>query len=93
MKTILMILILTLSLPLFSTEKVENEIKEPTHSVYQVKVFKTSNSTLEFEELEDLQFFMIRNDLYEVWLKSPSSTKWRRYWRPKRCSCEIHQSI
>lgn len=87
MKTILMILLL--SLPLLSNE---SEIQEPQHSLYQVKVLKSSNAVLEFEELEEVKFFMYRNELYEVWLKAPEAKKWRRFWRPKKCSCET-QSV
>ena len=82
-KTILIFLFLT-----FSLFAIGNEITEPQHSVYEVKITKDSSSSLMFEELEDLQFFMIRNEIYEVWLKSPQSKKWRRYWRSRKCSCE-----
>ena len=77
------ILFLFLTLSLFA-----NESENPQHTLYEVKVLKSSQAVLTFEELEEIKFFMIRNDLYEVWIKSPNG-KWRRYWRPKQqCSCE-----
>jgi hypothetical protein len=81
-KTILIFLFCTLSLFASETEN------QPQHTLYEVKVLKSSQAVLTFEELEEIRFFMIRNDLYEVWIKSPNG-KWRRYWRPKQqCSCE-----
>lgn len=88
MKTILMILLL--SLPLLSNE---SEIQEPQHSIYQVKVLRSSNAVLEFEEIESIKDFMYRNELYEVWLKAPEAKKWKKFWRTKKCSCETNSSI
>ena len=76
------ILFLFLTLSLFA-----NESENPQHTLYEVKVLKSSQAVLTFEELEEIKFFMIRNDLYEVWIKSPNG-KWRRYWRERKCSCE-----
>lgn len=87
MNKMILILILFLNVSIFG-----NETLEPNHSLYEVKVLKSSRAILTFEEIEDIKFFMIRNDLYEVWLKS-SNGKWRRFWRPRKCSCESSQNI
>jgi hypothetical protein len=81
-KTILIFLFLSLSL-------IANEVEnEPRHSLYEIKVLKNSQSILTFEEIEEIQNFMYRNNLYEVWLKT-SNGKWRKYSRIKqKCTCE-----
>jgi hypothetical protein len=78
------ILFLFLTLSLFASET-----ENPQHTLYEVKVLKSSQAVLTFEEMNEINFFMYTHNLYQVYIKSPESKKWRRYWRPRpKCSCE-----